>query len=161
MNDPAKQMIYELYLRLLHLNEQKADTDIRSFLEEAIGERQTLPGNMTSIHVVDCIGRHEPINSSTIARKMNLSKANITKISTRLLEEGFIRRFQLTDNKKEVYFRLTPKGRQVFELHEKVHKQKEEQFYTFLDGYSEAELSVILKFMRDMTIRSENEHTKG
>ena len=92
-----------------------------------------LPGNMTTIHVISCIGHDEPINNTGIAKKMNLSKANITKISSKLLKEGLIKRFQLTDNKKEIYFRLTPSGKQVFELHEKFYQQKVDQFSRFLD----------------------------
>lgn len=82
-----------------------------------------IPKNMTSIHVIDCIGQHEPINNAGIARKMNLSKANVTKISTKLIKEEFINSYQLTDNKKEVYFKLTRKGRRIFDLHKKLHKK--------------------------------------
>jgi DNA-binding MarR family transcriptional regulator len=161
MSDLTNELIYDLYVRLLHLNEQKADTDIQEFVNQATGEQgKLLPRNMTSIHVIDCIGRHEPINNSAIAKKMNLSKANITKITTKLLEADLIKRFQFTDNKKEVYFRLTPKGRQVFEMHEAIHKRKEQQFYQFLDRFTEMERHAIVKFLRDLTIRIQEELTE-
>ncbi|NGQ96765.1 MarR family transcriptional regulator [Brevibacillus sp. SYP-B805] len=154
MADLTKELIYEMYVRLLHLNEQKADTDLQEFFQQATGDQlKLLPKNMTSIHVIDCIGHHEPINNIAIAKKMNLSKANVTKITSKLLEADLIKRFQLTDNKKEVYFRLTPKGKQVFDMHAAIHKRKEEQFYRFLDQYTETEQHAILKFLRDMTIR--------
>ncbi len=99
MSDLTKELIYEMYVRLLHLNEQKADTDMQAFVNQATGEQaKLLPKNMTSIHVIDCIGRHEPINNIAIAKKMNLSKANITKITSKLVEADLIKRFQLTDN---------------------------------------------------------------
>lgn len=102
MSDLTKQMIYDIYVRLLHLNEQKANTSLQQFLRiPQKSDVAEIPKNMTSIHVIDCIGQHEPINNAGIARKMNLSKANVTKISTKLIKEEFINSYQLTDNKKK------------------------------------------------------------
>ncbi|MEC1603302.1 MarR family transcriptional regulator [Bacillus halotolerans] len=160
MSGLTKQLIYDIYVRLLHLNEQKANTSLRQFFKEAAEEDVIdVPKNITSIHVIDCIGQHEPINNTGIAKKMNLSKANVTKISTKLIKEEFINRYQLTDNKKEVYFKLTRKGRQIFDLHEKLHKKKELAFYQFLDSFSQDEQNAVLKFLEQLTSRLEAEQT--
>ncbi|PLS09013.1 MarR family transcriptional regulator [Bacillus halotolerans] len=160
MSGLTKQLIYDIYVRLLHLNEQKANTSLRQFFKEAAEEDVIdVPKNITSIHVIDCIGQHEPINNTGIAKKMNLSKANVTKISTKLIKEEFINRYQLTDNKKEVYFKLTRKGRQIFDLHEKLHKKKELAFYQFLDSFSQDEQHAVLKFLEQLTSRLEAEQT--
>ncbi|PRS06849.1 MarR family transcriptional regulator [Bacillus halotolerans] len=160
MSGLTKQLIYDIYVRLLHLNEQKANTSLQQFFKEAAEEDVIdVPKNITSIHVVDCIGQHEPINNTGIAKKMNLSKANVTKISTKLIKEEFINRYQLSDNKKEVYFKLTRKGRQIFDLHEKLHKKKELAFYQFLDSFSQDEQNAVLKFLEQLTSRLEAEQT--
>ncbi|MBU2658746.1 pulcherriminic acid biosynthesis transcriptional regulator PchR [Bacillus cabrialesii] len=160
MSDLTKQMIYDIYVRLLHLNEQKANTTLQQFFKEAAEEDMIdVPKNMTSIHVIDCISQHEPINNAGIARKMNLSKANVTKISTKLIKEEFINSYQLTDNKKEVYFKLTRKGRRIFDLHEKLHKKKELAFYQFLDSFSQDEQNAVLKFLEQLTSALEAEQT--
>ncbi|MEC1651789.1 MarR family transcriptional regulator [Bacillus vallismortis] len=160
MSDLTKQMIYDIYVRLLHLNEQKANTSLQQFFKVA-AEKDVMdvPKNMTSIHVIDCIGQNEPINNAGIARKMNLSKANVTKISTKLIKEEFINSYQLTDNKKEVYFKLTRKGRRIFHLHEKLHKKKELAFYQFLDSFSQDEQNAVLKFLEQLTSSLEAEQT--
>ncbi|MFV9831067.1 MarR family transcriptional regulator [Bacillus sp. ATD] len=163
MPDLTKQMIYDIYVRMLHLNEQKANTSLQQFFKEAAEEDVIdvidIPKNITSIHVIDCIGQHEPINNAGIARKMNLSKANVTKISTKLIKEEFINSYQLTDNKKEVYFKLTRKGRRIFDLHEKLHKKKEQAFYQFLDSFSHEEQKAVLKFLEHLTSTLEAEQT--
>ena len=69
-------------------------------------EIEHVPTNMTSIHVIACIGENQPINNITIARKMNLSKANITKINTKLIKENLITRFQSADNKRRYIINL-------------------------------------------------------
>ncbi|MDP4526582.1 MarR family transcriptional regulator [Bacillus halotolerans] len=160
MSGLTKQLIYDIYVRLLHFNEQKANISLRQFFKEAAEEDVIdVPKNMTSIHVIDCIGQHEPINNTGIAKKMNLSKANVTKISTKLIKEEFINSYQLSDNKKEVYFKLTRKGRQIFDLHEKLHKKKELAFYQFLDSFSQDEQNAVLKFLEQLTSRLEAEQT--
>ncbi|MDQ0416111.1 DNA-binding MarR family transcriptional regulator [Croceifilum oryzae] len=162
MPDSVKPFIHGTYMRFLHLNEQRMDADLHAFLKEATDDDLThFPKNMTAVHVIDCIGRNEPINNTAIAKQMNLSKANITKISTKLLQGEFIRRFQLTDNKKEIYFRLTPKGKRVCDLHEKLHVEKEQRFYQFLDSFSDTEQEMILKFLRELTGHITEEQKEG
>ncbi|MBY0213789.1 MULTISPECIES: MarR family transcriptional regulator [Priestia] len=150
----SKQLIYENYLQLLHLNEQKADSVSQTFFdyldEKELNEIGTLPSNMSSIHVIECIGNNGPINNIGIATRMNLSKANITKITRTLTKDELIKRFQLADNKKEVYFKLTAKGKQVFELHEKLHSKRKRQFYDLIDDFSDDKQKIILEFLETM-----------
>ncbi len=77
-----------------------------------------------------------------------MSKASITKISKKLLELDLIHRTQLNDNRKEVYFRLTAEGKQLFEMHRALHKAEEQRFMRLLDHYDDHELHTILKFFR-------------
>ncbi|WP_195694591.1 MULTISPECIES: MarR family transcriptional regulator [Priestia] len=150
----SKQLIYENYLQLLHLNEQKADSVSQTFFdyldEKELNEIGALPSNMSSIHVIECIGNNGPINNIGIATRMNLSKANITKITRKLTKDELIRRFQLADNKKEVYFKLTAKGKQVFDLHEKLHSKRKRQFYNLIDDFSDDKQKIILEFLETM-----------
>ncbi|MCE5173380.1 MarR family transcriptional regulator [Paenibacillus profundus] len=148
--EPNKQFIFGLYWKFAHLREQYESREITVFLEKALASGVTdCPKNITSIHVIDCIGKNEPVNNTAIAEKMELSKASITKISTKLYEDGFVKRTRLNDNKKEIYFRLTSKGKKLYELHDKLHKLEEERFYRFLDKYSSTELDFVRQFMQD------------
>ncbi|WP_238533439.1 MarR family transcriptional regulator [Paenibacillus terrae] len=156
-----KGRLYEQYIRMLHLNELYTEHEINLFREQARKHQiDMLSNNITSVHVIDCIGDHEPINHTGIVRKMDLSKASITNISSKLLEMGFIMRSQLNNNRKEIYFSLTDKGRHVYHLHKELHKEKEERFYQFIESYSEAELQTIGKFMSDLVARAE-EYSEG
>ncbi|WP_080838214.1 MarR family transcriptional regulator [Cohnella massiliensis] len=146
-----RQLIYGQFIHFMHLNEQRMEVEFREFADKARELNLTaFPNNLTSIHVIDCIGNNEPINNTSVAGKLNLSKASITKISAKLLEEGFIKRSRLNDNKKEVYFSLTPKGKEVLELHETLHGIQESKFLRSLNSFSETELHTILKFFQTM-----------
>lgn len=160
--DPFKRHLYDQYLKILHLNELYIEHEISFFREKArTYQIDMLTNNITSVHVIDCIGDYGPINHTGIVQKMDLSKASITNISAKLLESGFIMKSQLNNNRKEVYFSLTDKGRQVYHLHKKLHQEKEESFYEFMSSYSENELQTIGKFMSDLLVRAEEDYGRG
>ncbi|WP_156857461.1 MarR family transcriptional regulator [Oceanobacillus sp. AG] len=160
-----KRLLYERFLHFTHLFEQIFSTEIDEFVHLARLQGITSwPNNMTSVHVIDCIGNNEPINNTSIAEKMNLSKASISKISSNLIKEGYIKRSQMNDNKKEVYFYLSPKGRQIFELHTMMHEKIERRFINVFDSFSESELQASLKFFqtmidqRDSIVKGDDRH---
>jgi len=156
-NDRTKQLLYDQFIRFLHVYENHKDTEIEHFL--SIAQRESIdkiPQHLTAVHMIDCIGKHEPINNTGIADAMNLSKASITKIGNKLLEEGFVKRTKMNDNKKESYFRLSPQGKKIFELHERLHVLEAERFYRSLDKYSEPELKIIHQFLQDSSMDMES-----
>lgn len=157
MSDGIKRLLYERFLHVTHLNEQIfiAEGDEFTHLARLQG-MDSIPNNLTSVHVIDCIGNNEPINNTSIAERMNLSKASITKISTKLLEEGFIKRSQMNDNRKEVFFSLSPKGRQIFDVHATMHEHFERRFIAALHTFSESELQASLKFFQTMIDQGES-----
>ncbi|WP_427181668.1 MarR family transcriptional regulator [Paenibacillus sp. TC-CSREp1] len=160
--DQTKQLLYDQFIRFLHVYENHKDTEIEHFLSIAQRESiEKIPQHLTAVHMIDCIGKHEPINNTGIAEAMNLSKASITKIGNKLLEEGFVKRTKMNDNKKESYFRLSPQGKKIFELHERLHVQETERFYRTLDKYSETELKVIHQFLQDSSINIESRSNEG
>ncbi|MFF2910965.1 MarR family transcriptional regulator [Paenibacillus sp. NPDC057934] len=152
-----QQLLYEQYIRMLHLHESYANEELDHFLRIASAASiENCPRNLTDIHVIDCIGRYEPINSTSIAERMELSKAGITKISGRLLADGLVERTQMNDNKKEVYFLLTRQGRILFDLHEKLHDIEAERAFSFLGKYPAEELHIIQRFIQDVNIEMES-----
>lgn len=156
-NDRTKQLLYDQFIRFLHVYENHKDKEIEHFL--SIAQRESMdkiPQHLTAVHMIDCIGKHEPINNTGIAEAMNLSKASITKIGNKLLEEGFVKRTKMNDNKKESYFRLSPQGKKIFELHERLHVLEAERFYRSLDKYSEPELKIIHQFLQDSSMDMES-----
>ncbi|MGC5772124.1 MarR family transcriptional regulator [Paenibacillus pabuli] len=155
--DRTKQLLYDQFIRFLHVYENHKDTEIEHFLSIAQRESiEKIPQHLTAVHMIDCIGKHEPINNTGIAEAMNLSKASITKIGSKLLEEGFVKRTKMNDNKKESYFRLSPHGKKIFELHERLHVLEAERFYRSLDKYSEPELKIIHQFLQDSSMDIES-----
>jgi DNA-binding MarR family transcriptional regulator len=147
----TRQYIHSLFIKFLHQIEQYEDRESGAFLEELrkIIAIET-PLNLTEIHVISSIGQNEPINLTTIAEKMEISKGNVSKVCTKLLKQGWVRKTQLSDNKKEIFIRLTPSGKKLFDLHEELHMKVQQHFMSFLDLYSETELEFAKRFLIDL-----------
>ncbi|WP_042163357.1 MarR family transcriptional regulator [Paenibacillus gorillae] len=145
------RQFYDQYLHLVHITERTVELEPLKLKQLAdAAEFPALSINITAIHVLDCIGRFEPVNGTALAALMRLSKAAITKISTRLLSDGLITRSQLPQNKKEYLFSLTDRGQQLFELHAQLHQQAEKEFIQFLEEWSSEDLSTILRFIQQL-----------
>ncbi|OAS18670.1 MarR family transcriptional regulator [Paenibacillus oryzisoli] len=149
--ESIKALIYNQLLHFFHLQEQRLELELKEIKEFVqLHQLKGVLGSLSTIHVLDCIGNHEPINHSAIVDKLNLSKASITKINKKLLALNLINRTQLNDNRKEVYFRLTSLGKKLFEMHRALHEAEEQNFIRFLDSYSDSEHQTILKFFQGM-----------
>jgi DNA-binding MarR family transcriptional regulator len=105
---------------------------------------------ISEIHIIDCIGKNQLPNATFIAKELGMTKGAISKITARLLDKGFIKGNHLEDNKKEIYYTLTTQGKEIFEVHEKVHDVENEKIMTILTQYNKKELQIINSFLDDL-----------
>lgn len=105
---------------------------------------------LSEYHVIDCIGRNRLPNATFIAKEMNMTQGAISKITTKLILNGLIRADHLQNNKKEVYYTLTPQGKNAFEVHEKIHALNNKKLKAMFEKYSSNELNTITKFLDDI-----------
>ncbi|MFE6795753.1 MarR family transcriptional regulator [Paenibacillus chitinolyticus] len=146
-----KAAIHESFIGILQQKEQYESRITGSHLEEIrkiIGAEFSL--NMTELHTIACIGEQEPINVTSIAAMLDLSKGNTSKVTNKLLKAGWVRKAQLNDNKKEVYFRLTSVGKKLFALHDELHAKEAQRMNEFLGKYTEAELEFTKRLFGDL-----------
>ena len=91
-------------------------------------------------------------HNEKIAEQMQMTRGAISKMTKKLLAKGLIEKYTLETNKKEVYFKLTERGKVLFKEHEKRHKQWEKRDMQFLSRYSKEETDTILKFMQEFNV---------
>lgn len=103
-------------------------------------------------HCIDYIGKTELPNVTKIAEHMQMTRGAISKMTKKLLAKGLIDKYTLESNKKEVYFRLTKSGVELYKEHEKRHRLWEQRDSKFLERYSSEEIEIITKFMREFNI---------
>lgn len=105
--------------------------------------------SVVSFHVLDTIGRFQPINTITISNKAGIPRGTVSKNIKKLTASSLITKVPLPDNRKESVFYLTPLGKELFDLHQTMHQQFDLAFYAFLKQYSTEELSFLTRFLRD------------
>lgn len=96
------------------------------------------------LHVLDAIGKLEPVNGITISKQFGISKGSISKITRKLVDRQIIFMEYLPDNKKEILFRTTSLGREIYHLHRALHHQIDINVNGFLQRYKENELQFLV-----------------
>jgi DNA-binding MarR family transcriptional regulator len=105
----------------------------------------------TALRVVDAIGQAEPVNGITISEQFHIPKGTVSKITRRLIAQNLISTEALPNNKKEILFRLTPLGKQLFQVHRAFDEQMERGFVQFLKRYTPDELCLLARVLQDAT----------
>ncbi len=104
----------------------------------------------TMLHVLDAIGRLEPVNSILISKDTGIPKGTVSKIIPKLLDKKLIIKEGLPYNKKEFIFHITPLGKEIFILHRALHEQTEAGINLILSHYNSQELSLFNQILRDL-----------
>jgi DNA-binding MarR family transcriptional regulator len=101
------------------------------------------------LHVLDAIGRLELVNGITIFKQFGIPKGSVGKVTHKLVAKNLIVTETLPNNKKEILFRMTGLGQEIFEVHRAMHLEMEQRMSAFLRRYSADELRFIAKIIQD------------
>lgn len=152
--DP-KRLIWRQWLFFLHKHEMRSKQREEMLLQNI---RSIVPDNekvgklsISELQVMRAIGDKERVNVTTIAQQIGVTKSAISKITVKLLKKELLDRYQLEDNQKEVFFRLTPVGKMVYDIHKKYYQKLEQDVYRFLERYDSEELDFLGNFMKEAT----------
>jgi DNA-binding MarR family transcriptional regulator len=113
-------------------------------LEHAVRRLPTL-----SMHLLAHIAEG-PVSVVGLAARAGQLKGTASKHVQRLVEAGLVERSPIPGNRKEVVLSLTPDGRVVSDVHRRMHDEMNRGVADFLSRYSNAELGVLEKMLRDL-----------
>jgi DNA-binding MarR family transcriptional regulator len=89
-----------------------------------------------------------------LSKILGFTNGAISQAAKKLLDKALIENYRISNNKKEVYFRLTELGLKVLEGHRKHHEKINAAFFDFMSNRAtEKDVRVIMEFM-DMTMAS-------
>ncbi len=103
--------------------------------------------NINEVHAVDYIGRTEYANVTKITEHLKITKGAVTKIAQKLIAKEYISLYKIEENKKEKYFSLTGKGKEIFDKHEILHMESIDKDKKMFEKFNENEKKVIWKFL--------------
>lgn len=111
--------------------------------------KESLKGYQPSeVHCIEFIGRNEDSNVTKLAESFYVTRGAISKISKKLMKKGLIESYQKPDNKKEIYFRLTPQGEAINKVHEELHKEFQERDKAVFEQVTEEQFDIMLSFAK-------------
>lgn len=102
---------------------------------------------VSEIHCVDLIGRIENPNVTKISQSMNMTRGAISKITKKLISNNLIDKYKKPENDKEIYFKLTELGEELYKHHEIKHKQWEERNNKFFKNITKEDQDIIASFL--------------
>ncbi|QHI71695.1 MarR family transcriptional regulator [Aminipila terrae] len=110
--------------------------------------QESLRGYKSSeVHYIEYIGRNSDSNVTKLAESLYMTRGAISKMTRKLIKKGAIESYQKPDNKKEIYFRLTKQGQEVYNIHEELHKEFQERDKVVFEQITEEQLDSMLNFV--------------
>ncbi len=69
----------------------------------------------SELQLIKAINNHPNYNISDFSEMFSITKGAVSQTTNKLVDRGYIRKFKYEDNKKEVFLKLTDKGKIVYD----------------------------------------------
>lgn len=119
----------------------------RAWLNKVKMEKALAGYAASEVHCIEFIGKHKDPNVTKMAESMYMTRGAISKLTKKMLKKGYIESYQKTDNRKEIYFKLTAEGKKVFDIHERLHREFEERDEVVFEPVTDAQYDVFIEFL--------------
>lgn len=106
------------------------------------------PLNTAALHLIETIGTYECINMTEISAKLGLTKGAVSQMAAKLVAKGLIIKTKPPHSEKDVYLSLTSEGMNVFDAHNRLHKELYADLSVLLEDFTEQDLERISLFFR-------------
>lgn len=114
----------------------------RPILEERLKEYP-----LSEIELIEKIGTIPNANVTKLASASYMTRGAISKLTKKLLSKDLIESYQIEDNKKEIYFRLTKKGEKIRKVHLDLHMTFLQRDKIVFEGMTNEEFDTIFRFI--------------
>ncbi|MGG5737571.1 MULTISPECIES: MarR family transcriptional regulator [Bacillus cereus group] len=144
----------ELYNKMVWLNKDKMEEGLKGF-------------KSSEVHCIEYIENNADSNVTQLAEAFYVTRGAISRMTKKLMQKGLIESYQKSENKKEIYFRLTEQGKEIYKIHEDLHKEFQERDKAVFEQVTEEEFESIISFVEkysrhlDAEIKKQGIHIKS
>ncbi|WP_439876120.1 MarR family transcriptional regulator [Bacillus mycoides] len=144
----------ELYNKMVWLNKDKMEEGLKGF-------------KSSEVHCIEYIENNADSNVTQLAEAFYVTRGAISRMTKKLMQKGLIESYQKSENKKEIYFRLTEQGKEIYKIHEDLHKEFQERDKAVFEQVTEEEFDSIISFVEkysrhlDAEIKKQGIHIKS
>ena len=117
-------------------------------LDGAVWKQAAKDLNLTELRCIEYVGGHTNANSTRLAEVFFMTTGATSKLTKKLLAKGLVQRYQRPDNRKEIYFRLTDTGNQLFATLSDLRQKIRERDAPVFERMTDEEYNAILGFIR-------------
>ena len=122
---------------------------------------QALQGYKSSeVHCIEAIKEYHQPNVRYLADTLYMTRGAISKLTKRLQQKGLIESFRSKDNKKEIYFKLTDEGENVYQIHSDLHMEFQKRDQIVFDSMTEEEFDNMMAFINRYNKHLDQQITK-
>lgn len=102
------------------------------------------------MHLLNLVGEHPGINLRSLAQFTDTNVPTLSLQVNRLVKLGLLTKDRASASQREIVIRLTQDGEAAFQYHKQLDNNFFSRALAALDRYSESELEVIYRYMRDL-----------
>jgi len=124
----------DLYNKLVWLNKDKMEESLKGY-------------KPSEVHCIEYIEKNADSNVTKLAESFYMTRGAISKLTKKLIEKGLIESYQKSDNKKEIYFRLTEQGKVIYQIHEDLHNEFHERDKAVFEQVTDEQFDSMLRFV--------------
>ncbi|MEK5391555.1 MarR family transcriptional regulator [Margalitia sp. FSL K6-0131] len=124
----------DLYNKMVWLNKPKMEESLKGY-------------KPSEVHCIESIEKNGDANVTKLAESLYMTRGAISKLTKKLLKKGLIESYQKQDNKKEIYFRLTEQGKEIYKIHEELHKEFQERDKVVFEQVTKEQFDSMLNFV--------------
>lgn len=107
--------------------------------------------SVIDFHILDTLNNNEELIGSEIAKKLGITRGGVSRATRRMKKEDLIIDVHHCDNQKNIYFKLTSKGKKLAQLHQQMNDELYKKLQSQIASkYSLQELEIIANFLIDI-----------
>jgi DNA-binding MarR family transcriptional regulator len=105
----------------------------------------------SEVHLLEALKFCEGANAGEIARYLGITNGAVSQVAKKLIDKSLVETYRNEDNRKEVFFRLTPLGEKACAGHKRHHKKINASLNQYIEQLNETDYQAIIGFF-DMMI---------
>lgn len=105
--------------------------------------------SMNEVHILEAIYNTDPPNMTSVSNRLLITVGTLTTAIDRLVIKGYVERYQMEEDRRKVYLRLTEKGLKVKKVHDSFHDDMIENVLKDLDIEKNTQLITALENISD------------
>ncbi|MDR1567985.1 MAG: MarR family transcriptional regulator [Streptococcaceae bacterium] len=125
----------------------KIFNDVLIVEEHELKKSQFNDLTIKEMHTIDTIGLSRLKTSSEVAHELSVTKGTLSVSINNLVKKNYVERVRSELDRRVVYLRLTKRGKLLYRLHDRFHREMVE---TIMDGLNETEQRAITKGLENL-----------